>query len=238
MKLDFALLRTIHRILKQKTDLKDRIEKGPRRIVAAENAEKQISADVDAAKEIKTKTQMAADAKQLQLSEREARIEDLKNKLNTAGSNKEFQLLKDQIAADEQANLVLSDEILEMLERIDELETAHRTAEENYAKAKDESEKIRKRINDELATLNEQLESVVAELVENEKKLTGEVGAEYRRQASSRGEEALAETDMQTCGNCYTKMTTQAMSELMMQNAVFCQSCHSLLYVSEKVTTN
>lgn len=238
MKLDFALLRTIHRILRQKTDLTERIEKGPRRIVVAENAEQQFAVEVDDAKEQKTKTQLAANQKQLQLSEREARVEELKKKLNTAGSNKEFQLLKDQIAADEQANLVLSDEILEMLERLDVLEQSLRTASENLDKAKNETEKTRKKVNEELSSLNQQLDSVVAELNENEKKLTGDVGTEYRRQAAARGEEALAGTDMQTCGNCCTKITTQTMSELMMQNAVFCQSCGSLLYVNENQATS
>ncbi len=47
------------------------------------------------------------------------RIVDLEGKLNTAASNREFSLLKEQIAADEQANSVLSDEILEALEQLD-----------------------------------------------------------------------------------------------------------------------
>ena len=68
------------------------------------------------------------------------------------------------------------------------------------------------------------------DLKENEQKLTGEVAAEYRRLVESRGEDALAETDMSTCGSCYTKITTQTMSELMMKQAVFCKSCGTLMY--------
>ena len=83
MKLDYSLLRTIHRILRQKADLSERIEKGPRKVVVAENAEKQFLVEVDEAKQSKIKMKMAADEKQLQLSEREARIEELKKKLNT-----------------------------------------------------------------------------------------------------------------------------------------------------------
>ncbi|MEM9412622.1 MAG: phospholipase [Planctomycetota bacterium] len=236
MKLDYSLLKTIHRILKQKTDLTERIEKGPRQIRVAENAEKQFVSELEEAKENRTKTKMAADDKQLQLGEREAKIEDFKSKLNTAASNKEFQLLKDQIAADEQANSVLSDEILEMLERLDVLEAAVVTAESNLQGAKQETEKVKARIAVESASLQEQLESVVADLKANESKLTGEVGSEYRRLVESRGEDALAETDMQTCGQCYTKLTTQKMSELMMRQAVFCPSCSCLLYVSEGQT--
>ena len=42
-----------------------------------------------------------------------AKLDDLQAKLNMAQSNKEYQLLKDQMAADKQANSVLADEILE-----------------------------------------------------------------------------------------------------------------------------
>ena len=60
--------------------------------------------------------------KQLQLKSREAQIDQLQTKLNTAASNREFNLLKEQIAADKQANSVLSDEILEAMDEIDGLE--------------------------------------------------------------------------------------------------------------------
>ena len=237
MKLDYSLLATIHRILKQKTDLTERIEKGPRQIRIAENAEQQFSDSLQEIRESRKQAQMSADDKQLQLGSREAKIEDLKAKLNTAESNKEFQLLKDQIAADEQANLVLSDEILEMLERIDVLDADINTAEENLAKANGETANVRNKINQELATLNSQLESVLTDLKQNEARLTGEVGSEYRRLVESRGEDALAETDMNTCGACYTKITTQTMSELMMKESVFCKSCGTLLYVTENQAT-
>ena len=233
MDIDYSLLRTLHRLLRQKTDLTERIEKGPRKVLIAENAERQFVVELDGVKERKTKAMMAADEKQLQLSEREAKIENLKTKLNTAESNKEFQLLKDQIAADEQANSVLSDEILEMLERIDGLERDQAVAEQNLEKAKAETESVRQKVKQDLSSLNEQLESVMQDLAENEKQLPGDVAVEYRRLVKNRGEDGLAETDMQTCGQCYTKITTQKVSELLMKQAVFCPSCGALMYIAE-----
>ncbi len=233
MDIDYSLLRTLHRLLRQKTDLTERIEKGPRKVLIAENAEKQFVLELDGVKARKTKAMMAADEKQLQLSEREAKIENLKTKLNTAESNKEFQLLKDQIAADEQANSVLSDEILEMLERIDGLESDQAVAEQNLEKAKAETESVRQKVKQDVSSLNEQLESVLQDLVENEKQLPGDVAVEYRRLVKNRGEDGLAETDMQTCGQCYTKITTQKVSELLMKQAVFCPSCGALMYIAE-----
>ena len=94
--------------------------------------------------------------KQLQLQEREARIEKLRTNLNTASSNKEYQAIKEQIAADEQANSVLSDEILEALERIDELEADVKAADEAQNKAVAELQKVRDRVNEEQPKLEQE----------------------------------------------------------------------------------
>ena len=233
MEVDYSLLRTIHRTLKQKSALQERIEKGPRQIALAENAEKKFVEEWEAGKRAKTKTQMLADEKQLQLTEREGRIEVLRGKLNAAESNREYQLLKDQIAADEQANSVLSDEILELLERLDKLEQDVQTAADHLALAKQETAKVRSRIDAEIATLKQDLQDVIQDLKDRESRLKGDYAAEYRRLVTVRGEEALAETDMQTCGQCCTRITTQMMSELMMKKPVFCKSCGSLLYAAE-----
>ena len=84
---------------------------------------------------------LACDAKQLQLRSREDKIKDLDAKLKTAASNREFSLLKEQIAADKQANEVLSDEILEGLEYIDELAAVVQAASEELERL----EKFRRR---------------------------------------------------------------------------------------------
>ena len=65
---------------------------------------------------------VAADQKQLQLKAGEEKIKDLKRKLNAAASNREYQILKEQIAADDMAKSVLEDEIIEALEKIDQFQ--------------------------------------------------------------------------------------------------------------------
>ena len=124
-----------------------------------------------------------------------------------------------------------------MLERIDGLDAELNTAEDNLSKAKAETESVRTKVNQDVTSLKEQLQSVLRDLEVNEKKLPGDVYAEYRRLVENRGEDALAETDLQTCGQCYTKITTQKVSELMMKMAVFCPSCGSLMYIGETQTT-
>jgi predicted nucleic acid-binding Zn-ribbon protein len=130
-------LRTLHRIHRQLADLRDRLARGPRQMNAAEGAVKKCEGDLAQAKDTYRQSKMAADDKQLQLKQREARLVDLQGKLNMAQSNKEYQLLKDQIAADKQASSVLADEILEALDKLDQLQAQIKTADENLAKSKE-----------------------------------------------------------------------------------------------------
>ena len=109
--------------------------------------------------------------KQMQLDEREAKLVDLQNKLNTADSNKEYQLIKDRIAADEQANSVQSDEILEGLEKLDVLEADLEAAKENLAKSQEEAKAIDEKVKTELANLETQKAQIHQELAEAEEQL-------------------------------------------------------------------
>ena len=91
----------------------------PRKIAAQEKLLSQKQAERDTLKESLTELRKAADGKSLQLKSNEAKIQDLQGKLNAAASNKEYQIISSQIAADNMANSVLEDEILEALEKVD-----------------------------------------------------------------------------------------------------------------------
>ncbi|MBI2480944.1 MAG: phospholipase, partial [Planctomycetia bacterium] len=157
MSITGSALRELHRIHKQLTDLRGRLDRGPKQVAACEGAVRRLEADAEQAKEAHKKARIASDAKQLQLRSREAKIADLRTKLNIANSNKEFQTLKDQIAADQQANLVLEDEILESLERIDQLAAKVKKADSDLAAAKAEAGKAKTRVEGEHANLESEL---------------------------------------------------------------------------------
>lgn len=226
-------LRTLHRIHRQLTDLRDRLERGPRQTKAGEAAVKKAEGDVTAAKDAYKTAKMASDEKQLQLKQREARLADLQGKLFSAQSNKEYQLLKDQMAADNQANSVLSDEILESLERLDELQATIKGADEVLAKTKDEATKARKRVEEQQQGLEGELARVTGELLAAEDLLDGDFKANYLRLARSMGAEALAPVEGGCCGGCSQTLTVQTLNVLRLDKPVFCKSCGRLLYLPE-----
>ncbi|MEQ8790381.1 MAG: phospholipase [Pirellulaceae bacterium] len=233
MTVNAEMLRELHRILRQITDLTGRLERGPKQIKAAKASLAALEQGEAAAKESLTRAKVTADQKQLQLKERENRILDLKTKLNTANSNKEYQALKEQIAADEQANSVLSDEILEALEKIDELQASLDEARVGVGKQKEELAKVQARVSQQQANLEEELGRVNAELESVQKGIPADLRTEYNRLVKGRGENALAQVEGEYCGGCYFSLTAQMINELLIGKPVFCKNCGSLLYMPE-----
>jgi hypothetical protein len=226
-------LRELHRIHRQLTDLRSRLERGPKQIKGGEANVQKLAAELEQVKEAFKKARIQSDEKQLQLRAREDRLAQIKVKLNAASSNREYQAFLEQIAADKQANSVLSDEILEGLEEIEELQAKLNAAETKLQRAKTELEKVRNRVSSERDGLESELARVTNELKLAETNLPGDFKANYQRIARLRGEDALAPVDGETCGSCFQMITPQMMNDLMMSKPVFCKSCGCLLYLPE-----
>lgn len=230
MSIDFLLLRTLHRMLRQQSDLREQIERLPRKLNQARANQARFEERLEAIRDELKQTRLKADQKQLQLDSREAKIVELKGKRNSCESNREYQLLSEQIAADEQANSVQSDEILELLEAVDVLDQRIVEARGHLEKAGQETARVEAAVTDEMSRLEGELARVSTELAEAEKRLPSDIAVEYRRLVAASGEGALSETDRETCGNCYRTLTRQIVDEILMQKPVFCQGCGALMY--------
>ena len=227
------LLQRLHRIYRQRNDIQGQIDRCPRQIAAGEvQVQKCRQAVADATDAIK-RTKMAADQKQLQLKERESRLDNLQGKLNAASNNREYDLLKEQIAADKQANSVLSDEILELLERLDQLEVDKVEREAEVIDRVAEHEVMVKTVNERLESLKGDLARVEAERVEAETLVPTGAKQEYERLVAARGEDALAPVDGDTCGGCYQMLTTQIINRIRLSQLVRCPACNAFLYTKK-----
>ncbi len=227
-----ALVR-LHRIHRQLGDLRGRLARGPKQVAAGAGNLAEFKAEQAKIKEVRTKTKMLADEKQLHLRQREIRLEDLQTKLNSCGSNREYQMLSEQIAADRQANSVLADEILELLERLDVLDAEVAEAEQHVAASRESLSALQEKVAAEAVLIEADITRLAADLKDAEKALTGDVRVEYNRLARTRGEDSLAEVDDQVCVGCFQTITPQMYNELKLQKAVFCKSCGRLLYLPE-----
>ncbi|MBX3411197.1 MAG: phospholipase [Pirellulales bacterium] len=226
----------LHRIHQQLSDLEDRLERGPKQVRARQGNVTRLEEELNSAKNQVKQTMMQADQKQLQLKSNEAKIKELRVKLNQCSTNREFQALKDQIAADEMANSVLADEILEALEKVDDLKRLVIDAEGQVAKGREELAKVETTVREQEGLIRGDIDRLRAELATAEALLPVDVRDGYDRIVRSRGSDALASVQGDVCGGCFQQLTPNMANELLLGRVVFCKSCGRMLYLSEERT--
>lgn len=229
-------LRELHRLHQQLSDLRDRVDRGPRQVKARdatviklEQTLAQVQADSKAAR-------IAADQKQLQLKSDEAKIHDLTIKQNQAKSNKEYQLLKEQIAASEMANSVLADEILDALEKCDQLEASIAEAKQNLVKGREDLEGSKQTVQARQEGLIGEVHRLEVDLKAAEERLPADVRADYDRIIRSKGSEGMAQVEGEFCTGCHRQITPNMYNSLRLSHVIFCKSCGRLLYLPEDRT--
>jgi len=233
MTMTAGTLRELHRIHQQLNDLRERLARGPKQIKAREGNVVRLEESLAKAKADAKAARVAADHKQLLLKTGETKIEDLRRKLNACGSNREYQALVEQIAADEMTNSVLSDEILDGFERVDDLQKLVVEAEQTLARGKEELSKAQHASQEQQGLMQADAKRLEGELKEAEMNLPADLRDAYDRVVKSKGSDAMAQVDGEFCGGCFKQITANMHNALAMHRAVFCLSCGRLLYLPE-----
>jgi predicted nucleic acid-binding Zn-ribbon protein len=228
-----SVLRTLHRIHRQLSDLTERLDRCPKQIRATEANVQQHEGMLAQAKAEAKALRMAADQQQLQLKSGEDKVKELRRKLNAASSNREYQALLEQVAADEMTNSVLTDEILEALEKIDAFHKNIAEAEAALAAARQKAAEVRGEVAKQEPLLTADIARLEAELQQTEATLPVEIRELYRRVVRQRGEDALAVVENQCCGGCNQQVPLNVCNQIIMGQPVFCRTCGRLLYMPD-----
>ncbi|MGA2621653.1 MAG: phospholipase [Thermoguttaceae bacterium] len=227
------VFRTLHRIHRQLTDLQEQLDRGPRHVSAGQSSIKHREEELAKLREKTKSMRVAADQKQLQLKGIEEKIKDFRRKLNAAASNREYQILKDQIAADEMAKSVLEDEIIEALEQVDQFQPKISGSEAALAATRDKAAKTQAEVQKQQPLLRADIERLTAELRRYESELPATVRETYQRRARQKGEDALAPVVDECCGGCNQQVPINVQAEIRLGHPTFCKTCGRLLYLPE-----
>ncbi len=226
-------LRNLHHIHQQLSDLAARLDRFPRVAKAFDENIAKLQAELAEAQKKTKSLKAVVDDKQMQLKTRMAGVEKRKEQLREAKSNKEYQALKEQIAADEAANDVLETEALEAMERLDaasgdvaQCQAALGKAGEDARNNKEESDRQTPLIQGDMARLEGQLRQA-------EKELPAEFRAVYARMVRQKGSEALAPVLGEYCGGCNHHVPLNLVNAVLLNQPVFCRSCGRMLYLPE-----
>lgn len=226
-------LRELHRIHRQLADLHERRERGPAQLRARQASVGKLQELLAAAQGEVKAARMLSDQKQLALKTGEDKVKQLQVKLNQSVSNREYQLLKEQIAADNMASSVLQDEILELMDKVESLKGGVVEAEQALAKGKAELDKASQQVKSQLELIAGDVTRLETELATVETRLPEDLRADYFRMIKSRGSEGMAAVEGESCGGCYQHITPNMFSDLRLGRTVFCKSCGRLLYLPE-----
>ena len=224
---DLSALHRHHLALKS---VQDELSRGPRQVRARDNQLGQLDADRKAKEEELKQTRAATDRKNLDLKSSEAKLKDLDRKLNEAASNREFDILKGQIAADKASNSVLQDEILEYLEKVDRIQVEIAVIAERRAKLEAERNVFAAQFEAHAVELRRQEAELKVHVQDSEKTIPESIKAHYRRLVDAYGAEGMASIDNGMCTHCYVSLTPQIAVQIDGGTPTFCSSCDRLLY--------
>jgi hypothetical protein len=227
-------LASLHRLHLDLHEVNEDLARGPRQVKIRQQ---KVTAAQDEVANLKTtlkETRAAADRKSLELKSREVKLADLRAKLNACTSNREYDILRGQIEADEVANSVLEDEILELLEKVDSTQRGIVDTESKVKDLQAEAQKFEQSIAQTAAGLKTRAEGLTTQIRGAEPALTGENLQRYRRLIESYGAEGLAGVDKKgTCTQCFVTLIPQSQVLVKTGEAVFCTNCGRLLYAAE-----
>jgi predicted nucleic acid-binding Zn-ribbon protein len=226
-------LRNLHRIHRQLGDLKDRLQRGPRIARAREANVERLESELAKLQDETSSLRKATDNKQGHLASGEATVAKRRLQLSEADDNREYQALRDEIAAVAMANSVLEDEILEALDKLDRMSAAVDGARAAVAKARQEATNASQEISEQGPKIQTDLERLEADLKRCEAELPGEFRELYRRVVRQKGEDALASVTGEFCDGCNQHVPVNLINELLLNRPATCKACGRLLYLPE-----
>jgi predicted nucleic acid-binding Zn-ribbon protein len=125
---------------------------------------------------------------------------------------------------------VLEDEILEALERVDTLRGTQPPIEAELAATKAAMEELKAKVQSERVGLDTEVARIASDLERAEGDLPAESRESYRRMVRSKGADAMAQLDGESCGGCCQQLPPNAVAELSVGRVVPCRSCGRMLY--------
>ncbi len=223
----FGHLHSLHVRLK---DILDQLAKGPRQIKVRQTriaeAEQQLGLREQELKDARS----AVDRKNLDLKSKEAHLHDLQGKLNTASSNREYDIIKGQMEADRVAKAVLEDEILEWLDRVDARTQDVAAAKKQIADLNEELKAYSADFEVKSVELRDREKHLRAKISEVETIIPSELKVQYQRLVEAYGAEAMASSENGMCNQCFVSLTPQNRVQMNSGKLMICSVCGRLLY--------
>ena len=227
-------LRDLHALHQRANALRDRLESGPKTVETRRSLFARRKADLEAGLESLKHDKGQIKSKETQSQSIHARVADLRSKLNATKKQAEYDAIRNQIAAENLAASKLEDEALELMSRVETVESELKTRGADVAKLGTEVEALAAEVEAKAEGQRTQLAALEAAILEAENVIPADVRDQYLRVVKGRGADGMAPAESRACTGCNVTVTHQMLNELINgESLVFCKSCGRILYLPE-----
>ena len=229
------VLRELHVLHQRAKALRDRLTSSPKTLAARQAALTNRQADLEKARKTLQDAKVQVKKHEHSLQAQQAKIDDLKAKLNQVKKNEEYKALQNQIAHDRTTLSKIEDEILQGYEAIETQTVAVAKLDAEVKTFAQEVASLQQEIESQAAAHQSQLQLLETAIIEAEVSIPEEDRERYRRTVRQFGADALAACENGACSGCFTAVTPQMLNHLInVDQLTFCKSCGRLLYRDEQ----
>jgi predicted nucleic acid-binding Zn-ribbon protein len=226
-----AALSRLHELLRQLADAESTLAEGPR---AAALAEKQVAAaeqQLEAQKLTIRSNRKLADELNLKLKSKESELQKLQGQLNTAASNKEYDIFKGQIDSAKKDRSSFEETALTALEEIDVSNVKLKELEKELKERKALVEAASKAYAAQRPEIEATIARLQSEIAAAEQTIPADAKAAFQRLRKAHGASALSDLDDEFCNACNGRVTNQDRVRIRMGEFVPCRACGRVLYI-------
>jgi len=229
----YEIDKQIDKFARRKKDIPKLIESVKKEIVETQESAKKFVDEL-------RKTEVLLGKKDVELKAAEEELRKHQSQLLQLKTNEEYRAMLAQIERDKQKISELEDEIIELLERLDEMKAKRKEVEEA---AKRKSQELRKKIEElkkEYDGIDDKLELLRAERERREflaKKENPRLLSKYNRLRTNGIKDPIVPIVDDACGGCHAKLPIQVINEIRLSGTVStCEQCGRLIYWKESAS--
>jgi hypothetical protein len=177
---------------------------------------------------------LAGDVAEREIKEKEEKIRKVQVQLNTAKSNEEFQVLKEQQARLREELSKLEETGLASLGKTEQLGEELKRVEQESTEALEELEAAERETADEIHQIDKRLGELTAAREEAKQGVESKYLAQYERVLERHHDRVVVPVENGTCQGCYMSVTPQMINTLIIgKEIVLCKNCQRILYLAE-----
>ncbi|MEI7699961.1 MAG: hypothetical protein WCK86_09205 [Planctomycetia bacterium] len=225
-----AGLKTLHGLLQQLAEAESSLSEGPRMIGLSERQIVTVEQQIEKQKLAVKDSRKSSDEINLKLKTKESEILKLEGQLNVASSNKEYEIIKNQITTAKRDRGEFEENGLLGLEAIDVANAKLKELEADLQKRKQQLQSTRASFEKEKPVLESGIQVLQQQISEAEKVIPGNHIATWHRLRGAHGPGALSQLEDDFCSACSTRVTNQDQVRIRTGEFLCCRDCGRALY--------